>query len=80
MTPDEFIAELLGEGWTQDMLPTLLSHVVRWSVDAQRYYVVRDAFEIEPANGLKSKRKLALFDKQVDDLYESMDYKKTPST
>lgn len=68
MTSDEFITELLGEGWTPDMLPTLLSFVVNWSTDAQRYYIVRDAFDIEVAKEPKTRQKLALFDKKVDGL------------
>jgi len=50
------------------MLPTLLGFVVKWSKDAQRYYIVRDTFNIEFTNEPKTRENLAMFDKQVDDL------------
>ena len=51
------------------MLPMLLDLIVRCSVDAQRYYVVRDnVFNIEFTNEPNSRENIAVFNKTIDDL------------
>ncbi len=51
------------------MLPILLNYIVKWSEDAQRYYIVRDnTFNIEFTNEPNSRENIALFDKKVDEL------------
>lgn len=47
----------------------LLDLIVRCSVDAQRYYVVRDnVFNIEFTNEPNSRENIAVFNKTIDDL------------
>jgi len=69
LTPDELITALLGDGWTEEMLPMLLNFIVRWSVDANRYYIIRDnAFNIEFTNEPNSRENIAMFNQTIDDL------------
>ena len=42
MTPEEFITELFGPGWTQEQLPAFLMILQKFDEDSKRYHQVRE--------------------------------------
>jgi len=67
MTSDDFINEIVGQGWDDILLPHLLEHVKKSLKDAQRYAFVRDyakniSFNTDPRNRLE----MESFDEMLD--------------
>lgn len=60
---------MFGEGWTAEMLPVFLDMLKQMSIDANRYYVVRDnTFNIEFTDHPNSRENLTMFDNAIDNL------------
>jgi hypothetical protein len=67
MNSDEFITEILGQGWDDLVLPHLLEHVQKSLKDAQRYAFVRDYAKTMSFNtDLRDRVEMANFDAMLD--------------
>ena len=67
MTSNEFVTELLGDGWNEEILPHLLDHVKASMKNSHRYAFLRDyantiSFNENPRNRVE----MAEFDRMID--------------
>jgi len=68
MTADDLVTELLGQGWSESVLPIFLNELKKMGEDAHRYYFIRDfAKEVSFGTTPRDRQALTLFDRMLDE-------------
>lgn len=67
MTCEDFIESLFGDGWDEGDLPSMLTILKDWELNAKRYCVIRDfATELKLGYDLRDRKDFHFIDDVVD--------------
>ena len=67
MTCEEFVDQLFGEGWQEKDLPSMLTILKEWELNAKRYCVIRDyATELNFGTEVRHRQNFKFIDDLVD--------------
>ena len=72
MTCEEFVDQLFGEGWQEKDLPSMLTILKEWELNAKRYCVIRDyATELNFGTEVRHREDFKFIDDLVDAMMHS---------
>ena len=67
MNCEEFVDQLFGEGWQEKDLPSMLTILKEWELNAKRYCVIRDyATELSFGTEVRHRQNFKYIDDLVD--------------
>jgi len=67
LTCEEFVDQLFGEGWQEKDLPSMLTILKEWELNAKRYCVIRDyATELNFGTEVRHRQNFKFIDDLVD--------------